>query len=128
MSGWESHERQFTRWGLLLSISHPCLGPVGPMVGPALKARSDPYRADLPQLYPTVTLQEYTPQVEDGFGGALLIDKHILPVDHGESVEHRAQRLDRCKRDSTKDHYYPMMSEDGRHKFKNARFGFLVMN
>lgn len=29
-----------------------------------------------------------SPQVEDGLGGALLVDKHVLAVHHGEGVEH----------------------------------------
>lgn len=37
------------------------------------------------------------PEIEDRFSGALLVHKHILPVDHRERVEHRAEGLDRCE-------------------------------
>lgn len=37
------------------------------------------------------------PEIEDRFSGPLLVHKHILPVDHRERVEHRAEGLDRCE-------------------------------
>lgn len=38
----------------------------------------------------------HIPKIVHSLCGSLLINKHILPVHHGEGIEHRAQGLDGC--------------------------------
>lgn len=45
-----------------------------------------------------------TPEIEDGFGCSLLVNKHVLPVDHGERVQDGAESLDGCRRENTHTH------------------------
>lgn len=42
---------------------------------------------------------QFLPQVENRLGWALLINKHILPVNNWEGIEHRAQGLDGCRKE-----------------------------
>lgn len=41
----------------------------------------------------------HVPKIIHSLGCSLLINKHILPVHHGEGIEHRAQGLDGCRSD-----------------------------
>lgn len=59
---------------------------------------------DMPPPAPTLThavahlLRAHIPQIVHSLRCSLLINKHILPVHHGEGIEHRAQGLDGCER------------------------------